>query len=97
LIPDQAEFCGQRNENYFVPPQVPFCFIPNFKVKLKPSHYNTILFECAKTSTVHTMLGVKVSMAIRVERVAKPSKIQWDGMKTSTVHTMLGVKVSMAI
>jgi hypothetical protein len=27
------------------------------------------------------MLGVKVSMAIRVERVAKPSKIQWDGTK----------------
>jgi hypothetical protein len=27
------------------------------------------------------MLGEKVSMAIRVERVAKPSKIQWDRTK----------------
>jgi hypothetical protein len=27
------------------------------------------------------MLGEKVSMAIRVERVANPSKIQWDRKK----------------
>jgi hypothetical protein len=80
LIPNQAEFCGQRNENSFVPTRTILLY-PELQSRIETSHYNTILFECAKTSTVHTMLGVKVSMAIRVERVAKPSKIQWDGTK----------------
>jgi hypothetical protein len=78
LISNQAEFCGQKiilsHHKYHL-------LYPELQSPIETSHYNTILFECAKTSTVHTMLGVKVSMAIRVEKVAKPSKIQWDGTK----------------